>query len=165
MTAIGEIFSYIFATTNSAAVRAKMFDRIYTALLPGELFVFNMAGPARVPSISLQHTSAGGPDWTVLVEAEADIDKVVVVQNKMFRFMAVQHNERDKPLTERPSIKDNRQSSSKKHSFLRHYQKHPVTKGRNLLAIPPQHPRVRGCLFQPSRCANRLPKHNFMVLL
>jgi SAM-dependent methyltransferase len=41
--AIGEVFNYIFDTANSTAVRAKAFDRIYAALAPGGLLVFDMA--------------------------------------------------------------------------------------------------------------------------
>jgi hypothetical protein len=70
--AIGEVFNYIFDTANSTAVRAKAFDRIYAALAPGGLLVFDMAGHARAPSRSPQRTFAEGPDWAVLVEAEAD---------------------------------------------------------------------------------------------
>lgn len=70
--AIGEVFNYAFDTANSTAVRAKAFDRIYAALAPGGLLLFDMAGHARAPSRSPQRTFALGPDWAVLVEAEAD---------------------------------------------------------------------------------------------
>jgi SAM-dependent methyltransferase len=72
VTAIGEVFNYTFDTANSTAVRAKTFDRIYAALAPGGLLVFDIAGHARAPSRSPQRTFAEGSDWAVLVEAEAD---------------------------------------------------------------------------------------------
>ncbi len=52
VTAIGEVFNYTFDTANCAAVRAKTFGRVYTALAPRGLLVFDMAGPARAPSHS-----------------------------------------------------------------------------------------------------------------
>jgi len=47
----------------------------------------------------------------------------VVVQSRMFRFIAVRHDELDKLLTEQLSIKDNPQLSSRKHWFLRYYRR------------------------------------------
>jgi len=81
VTAIGEVFNYTFDAANSAAVRARAFERIYAALLPGGLFVFDMAGPARAPSHSPQRTFAEGSDWAVLVETEADIDNNLLTRH------------------------------------------------------------------------------------
>ncbi|MER2581513.1 MAG: class I SAM-dependent methyltransferase [Candidatus Competibacter sp.] len=72
VTAIGEVFNYTFDTANSAAVRAKTFNRVYKALAPGGLFIFDMAGPARVPSHNLERTFTEGHDWAVMMEVEAD---------------------------------------------------------------------------------------------
>jgi SAM-dependent methyltransferase len=72
VTAIGEVFNYAFDEANSSAVRAELFGRIYAALAPGGLLIFDMAGPARAPAISPQRTFMEGPDWAVLVETEAD---------------------------------------------------------------------------------------------
>lgn len=75
VTAIGEVFNYSFDAANTAALRTRTFSKIYQALAPGGLFVFDMAGPARVPSPSPQRTFAEGPDWAVLVEAAANQEK------------------------------------------------------------------------------------------
>lgn len=72
VTAIGEVFNYAFDTANNAANRAAVFQRIFAALVPGGLLVFDMAGLARAPSHSPQRTFTEGPDWAVLMEAEAD---------------------------------------------------------------------------------------------
>lgn len=45
VTAIGEVLNYAFDEANCTAVRASLFDRIYAALAPGGLLVFDMAGP------------------------------------------------------------------------------------------------------------------------
>lgn len=78
--AVGEVFNYTFDPTNSVAVRAEAFDRIYAALAPGGLLVFDMAVYARAPSRSPERTFAEGPDWAVLVEAEADTDNSLLTR-------------------------------------------------------------------------------------
>jgi len=72
VTAIGEVLNYAFDEANCTAVRASLFDRIYAALAPGGLLVFDMAGPARAPSDGPQRTFTEGADWAVLMEAEID---------------------------------------------------------------------------------------------
>lgn len=72
VTAIGEVFNYTFDTGNSPTIRASVFDRIYAALAPGGLLVFDMASAARAPSPNPQRTFAEGPDWVVLVETASD---------------------------------------------------------------------------------------------
>jgi SAM-dependent methyltransferase len=72
VTAIGEVFNYTVDTANSPAIRTSVFERIYAALAPGGLLVFDMAGPARAPSSNPQRTFAEGPDWVVLVETASD---------------------------------------------------------------------------------------------
>jgi SAM-dependent methyltransferase len=70
--AIGEVLNYVFDEVNCDAVRTSIFDRIYAALAPGGLLVFDMAGHARAPFDSPQRTFAEGSDWAVLMEAEID---------------------------------------------------------------------------------------------
>lgn len=70
--AVGEVFSYSFDEANSNAARAALLSRIYAALMPGGLLLFDMAGPDRAPLISPQRTFMEGSDWAVLVEAEVD---------------------------------------------------------------------------------------------
>lgn len=72
VTAIGEVFNYAFDTANNAANRATIFQRIFAALAPGGLLVFDMAGYARAPLHSQQRTFTEGSDWAVLMETEAD---------------------------------------------------------------------------------------------
>lgn len=72
VTAIGEVFNYTFDTANDATVRAKLFDRVYKALAPGGLFVFDMAGPTRAPLNYRERAFSEGHDWAVLMEVEAD---------------------------------------------------------------------------------------------
>ncbi len=85
VTAIGEVLGYIGGDhppaqvslrpcdhVRSSAARAGLWARIHAALAPGGLLLFDLAGPGRAPTSSPQRTFTEGPDWTVLVEAEAD---------------------------------------------------------------------------------------------
>lgn len=74
VTAIGEVFNYTFDAAIGEAARAQAFERVYAALPPGGLFLFDLAGPARIPSQRPQRGFFEGPDWAVLVEVDADID-------------------------------------------------------------------------------------------
>ena len=74
VTAIGEVFSYAFDNANNNDARAGVLGRIYGALIPGGVSVFDIAGPNRAPSTDPQRTFREGTDWAVLVETEADQD-------------------------------------------------------------------------------------------
>jgi len=70
VTAIGEPFNYLFDPQNSKGALVKVFRRIYDALQPGGVLLFDVAGPGRVPRAGPQRSWWEGEDWTVLVEAE-----------------------------------------------------------------------------------------------
>ena len=70
VTAIGEVLNYAFDTTNSDRARAELFGRVYHALVPGGLWLFDMAGPERATPGHRHRTFAEGSDWAVLVETD-----------------------------------------------------------------------------------------------
>jgi SAM-dependent methyltransferase len=71
VTAIGEIFNYLFDPANGPDALERFFGRVYEALQPGGLFVFDIAGPGRGgPGRRQRHFC--GEDWAILVEAEED---------------------------------------------------------------------------------------------
>jgi SAM-dependent methyltransferase len=72
VTAIGECFNFLFDDGNSKQALAKLFRRISTALVPGGLLVFDVAGPGRVPGGGPLRSHREGADWAVLVTAEED---------------------------------------------------------------------------------------------
>lgn len=86
VTAIGEVFNYAFDPANSYDIRAKVYERIYAALAPGGLLVFDVAGPARAPANGPQRNFFEGPDWAVLVETETD-DTRTVLTRRMTSFL------------------------------------------------------------------------------
>jgi SAM-dependent methyltransferase len=74
VTAIGEILNYRFDSANTDESRAKLFRRVYDALCPGGLFIFDVAQPGRVPGSGAQRIWQDGEDWAVLVAANEDRD-------------------------------------------------------------------------------------------
>jgi SAM-dependent methyltransferase len=72
VTAVGECVNYQFDPANTKQGLEKLFRRIYQALGPGGLLVFDVAEPGRVPGSGLQRTFREGEGWAVLVIAEED---------------------------------------------------------------------------------------------
>jgi SAM-dependent methyltransferase len=64
--AVGEVLSY---TDRSLG---PVFARVRRALRPGGLFIFDLAGPGRVPGGRPVRTWAQDEDWAILVESEED---------------------------------------------------------------------------------------------
>ncbi len=71
VTAIGEVFNYLFDRRNTPERLDGLFARVYEALRPGGLFVFDVATPGRVPG-GRQRKYDVGSDWACLYEAEED---------------------------------------------------------------------------------------------
>lgn len=75
VAAVGEVVNYAFDSANDDRARAALFGRIYQALVPGGIFLFDTANPDRAPSGATQRTHTIGPDWAVLVETRAERDR------------------------------------------------------------------------------------------
>ena len=71
VTAVGEIFNYLFDPRNSPAALNRVFRRVHAALSPGGWFLFDAALPGRVPDGSRRNFTAGN-DWACLYEAVED---------------------------------------------------------------------------------------------
>src|SRR5262245_3667903 len=72
VAAVGECFSYLFDPGNTGRAQMKVYRRIFDALCPGGLFLFDVAGPGRVRGSGPQRLHAEGDDWAVLVVVEED---------------------------------------------------------------------------------------------
>lgn len=70
VTSLGECFNYLFDTSNSRRAQRALFKRIYRALSPGGLFVFDMIDPKRLPRENPVRTFIEGDGWVVLVHAD-----------------------------------------------------------------------------------------------
>jgi SAM-dependent methyltransferase len=69
VTAIGECFSYLFDRRNSERQLTRVFGRIYRALEPGGLLIFDAIVEA---AREAQRSFRAGTDWAVLVVSETD---------------------------------------------------------------------------------------------
>jgi len=70
VTSLGECLNYLFDQSNSMTQLRRLFGRIYTALKPGGVFVFDIAEPGRGKGPRQKHIE--GRDWAVLVEVDED---------------------------------------------------------------------------------------------
>ena len=71
VTAIGEVFNYLFDTANTPRRLEQFFRRVYEALTPGGLLVFDVATPGRVAE-GIRRGFTEGDGWACLYEAEED---------------------------------------------------------------------------------------------
>jgi SAM-dependent methyltransferase len=71
VTAVGEIFNYLFDDRNSPADLSKLFRRVYGALAPGGVFLFDVALVGRIPE-GTRRTYVEHDDWACLYEGRED---------------------------------------------------------------------------------------------
>jgi SAM-dependent methyltransferase len=80
VAAVGECISYLFDTDNTNSNLAKVFRRIYTALAPGGLFLFDVVEPGRVPGPGPRRSFWEGEDWATLVTTSEDRTRGVLTR-------------------------------------------------------------------------------------
>lgn len=73
VTAMGEVFNYLFDRRNSAALLRRVCQRIYRALETPGMLVFDVAEPGR--SRKQRQAWFEGPDWACLVEYQHDDER------------------------------------------------------------------------------------------
>ena len=81
VAAVGEVFNYRFDPANNASTRSKLLRRIASALAPGGLLLFDVAGPGRVPGQGPRRIFAEGPDWAVLATLEEDTHRRILTRS------------------------------------------------------------------------------------
>lgn len=72
VTAIGEIVNYQFDPAHSRAALGRLFRRVYKALRPGGVLIFDVAGPDRVPADVPRRYWQEGEDWSIHVEVDGN---------------------------------------------------------------------------------------------
>jgi SAM-dependent methyltransferase len=80
LTAIGECFNYVFDPRNTKGRLRGLFRRVYDALVPGGLFIFDVAGAGRIPPPGTQKKFWEGEDWATLVEAMEDRQQMLLTR-------------------------------------------------------------------------------------
>ena len=71
VTAIGESLNYLPASGAEVGLDA-IFQRVFTALRPGGVFIFDVAEPSLAHAEPGMRSFVEGKDWAVLVEKQAD---------------------------------------------------------------------------------------------
>jgi SAM-dependent methyltransferase len=66
VTALGEVFNYLFDPQNSLPMLRQVCQRVFDALVPGGVFIFDVAEPGR--SAGRERGFYEGEDWACLVE-------------------------------------------------------------------------------------------------
>ncbi len=69
VTSIGECLNYLFDEDNNSQSLTVLFDRIYQALMPGGVFIFDLLEPV---STEITQGFREGEDWIVLYAKEED---------------------------------------------------------------------------------------------
>jgi SAM-dependent methyltransferase len=72
VTSMGECLNYTFDPKNRERDLSRLFRRVFGALAPGGLFVFDIAEPDRALGDGPRRYWKEGNDWAVLVEAQGD---------------------------------------------------------------------------------------------
>jgi SAM-dependent methyltransferase len=80
VTSIGECLNYLFDKKSDRASLTQLFYRIYSALKPGGVFIFDIVEPGQVaPGIPSQGFTEG-EDWVVLVEKLEDREQEILTR-------------------------------------------------------------------------------------
>jgi SAM-dependent methyltransferase len=72
VTSIGECINYTFDPLNSRKACDALFRRVYEALRPGGVFVFDFAEPGQVAGAGYEKKYTAGPEWAVLLDIAED---------------------------------------------------------------------------------------------
>jgi len=81
VTAVGEVFNYLFDPENEKRGLEGVFGRVYGALRPGGVFVFDVLGPGQVPPGTTARGCRVGEDWAVFSEREEDAGRGTMERN------------------------------------------------------------------------------------
>jgi SAM-dependent methyltransferase len=95
VTSISEVLNYLFDPENEGRGLERVFGRVYGALRPGGVFVFDVLGPGQVPPGTRARGFSVGEDWAVLNEKEEDRERGTM-ERRIVSFRKVgEHYRRD----------------------------------------------------------------------
>jgi SAM-dependent methyltransferase len=87
VTAISEVLNYLF--DEDAGGLAPLFRRVFEALVPGGVFVFDVLGPGQVPPGATEQIFRVAEDWAVLAEREEDAEEKGTMERRIVSFRKV----------------------------------------------------------------------------
>ena len=80
VTSVGEVLNYRLDPDNGIQRLTRLFRRVYDALAPGGVFVFDIAEPGQVATGKVDRSFAEGEGWVVLVEKEEDAEQETLMR-------------------------------------------------------------------------------------
>jgi SAM-dependent methyltransferase len=95
VTSIGECFNYLFDPDNNHQTLVQLFHRIYNALVPGGVFIFDIAQPGQVTQGNTAKGFTEGKDWIVLVEKKEDREQATLSRRIITLRQVGEHYRRD----------------------------------------------------------------------
>ncbi len=72
VTSLGECLNYLFDPDSNRQTLIQLFRRIYSALTPGGVFIFDIAEPGQVIEGTTTRGFSEGEDWVVVFEKEEE---------------------------------------------------------------------------------------------
>ena len=96
--AIGECFNYLFERDNNNLKLVKLFERIYKALIPGGVFIFDIVEPGQVKAGEISQGFREGKDWIVLVEKEEDREQNILTRRIIILRKIEEYYRRDEEI-------------------------------------------------------------------
>ncbi|MBN1513395.1 MAG: class I SAM-dependent methyltransferase [Phycisphaerae bacterium] len=94
VTAVGEVFNYLFDRRNDGRALTRTLRGIHKALIPGGVLLFDVAAPGREPAGAARRFTQDA-DWTVLVEVEEDPRRHLLTRRITTFRRAGRHYRRD----------------------------------------------------------------------
>jgi len=94
VTAVSEVLNYLFDPENEERGLDLVFRRVYEALRPGGVFVFDVLGPGQVPGGKTKSFSEGS-DWAVLSEKMEDRERGTLTRRIVSFRKVGEHYRRD----------------------------------------------------------------------
>ena len=95
VTAISEVLNYLFDPENEERGLERLFGRVYEALRPGGVFVFDVLGPGQVQPGTTSRGWSAGEDWAVLNEKAEDRERGTMTRRIVSFRKVGEHYRRD----------------------------------------------------------------------
>jgi SAM-dependent methyltransferase len=95
VTAISEVLNYLFDPENKRRGLTSLFRRVYEALAPGGVFVFDVLGPEQVSPGATVRGLREGEDWAVISEREEEAERGTMTRRIVSFRKVGEHYRRD----------------------------------------------------------------------
>jgi len=93
VTAVSEVLNYLFDPENEERGLERVFGRVYEALRPGGVFVFDVLGPGQAPAKAKSFSEGSG--WAVLSEKVEDRERGTLTRRIVSFRKVGEHYRRD----------------------------------------------------------------------